>query len=271
MAASTQQTKEVVEEVSDDEELHDANAAFVASREAYRQEEMKRRQAKRDKVSGPASATIPSLPTPPPSAQAGAKNVPIPPPTAYTITRMGPGAIDRAQMEKERLARQAARAGQSGEKPANGGAPGISRASTSHTTTNSSSGVKSLTDLKARESNGNLPTAAANRNDAGPSHAYRPTEHPLQAAGPFPSDAAGEYYLDSELRHTAMSIGSPSKERTFSPQQVIGKVSSQPSILIVLTRSFRRQRSPSLSCRVSWWMMNGWQRSCRHQNKCLQS
>jgi tyrosyl-DNA phosphodiesterase-1 len=61
----------------------------------------------------------------------------------------------------------------------------------------------------------------------------RPSHHPLQSSGPFPSDAAGEYYLDGEMRHNALSIGNPTSAPTFSPQQVVGKVNHHATQMIM--------------------------------------
>jgi hypothetical protein len=60
-------------------------------------------------------------------------------------------------------------------------------------------------------------------------------------SGVFPSDAAGEYYLDGEMRHTSLTLGSRNDERTFSPQQVYGPVSNFVSSHAV---SARRPRIP---------------------------
>lgn len=104
--------------------------------------------------------------------------------------RLGLASIDRAQLEKERLARQAARSG--------------------HASTHTPSASTSDTVNVKRAS------ATASKRDTG---------HPLQSSGPSPRDAAGEYYLDGELRHTKLRIGEASSDRTFTAQDVFESVS----------------------------------------------
>lgn len=133
-----------------------------------------------------------------------------------------PVLTGRAQMEQERIARQKAREGQAGGskstppsvsnvKPAL--SPGTSRIATMADLPRNAEAGPSTSQPTAKSTNGNK--AVVNP----------PTHHPLQSTGPFPSDAAGEYYLDGEMRHNALSIGRSSTAPTFSPQQIVGKVS----------------------------------------------
>lgn len=124
----------------------------------------------------------------------------------------------RAQMEAERIARQKAR-------EAAGPTSGTTSTASSRLPTQTSSRVATMSDLTTRNDAG--PSTAPSSSKAnGSGQPRRPaTHHPLQSPGPFPSDAAGEYYLDGELRHVALTIGQPSQARTFSPQQVVGTVS----------------------------------------------
>lgn len=211
MAASLAAPGESVaaqESTSDDEErINAANAEFQASREAFREEE-RRRRADRIKVAPVASATPEtSLPTPPPST-----TTPVPATTANGPSKQplfnrpyvdSAKLSDRAQMEQERLARQAARNAQlSGSNPA--GSSSTQGVSTSQ-----------VTPLQA--------SAGPSRATCSTSQSSAP-RHPLQAPGPFPSDAAGEYYPDGELRNSTLTIGQETSERTFDARDVIGRV-----------------------------------------------
>jgi tyrosyl-DNA phosphodiesterase-1 len=127
----------------------------------------------------------------------------------------------RAQMEQERIARQKAREGQ------NGG-PKSTPPSSSNVKSTPSAGsrIATMADLSRNAEAG----PSSSTNSARPINGSRPathpaTHHPLQSTGPFPTDAAGEYYLDGEMRHNALSIGRASTAPTFSPRQIVGKVS----------------------------------------------
>lgn len=153
------------------------------------------------------------------------------PVTAPAVTPM-PAALPlvltgRAQMEQERLERQRARqaaAGKSGNVTAvaangNTSQPPVSGARHAQVTT--------MADLNSRstgESSSSATTSKPRPVVGGPSRTKATAHHPLQSSGPFPSDAAGEYYLDGELRHTALTIGKPTDSPTFSPRQIVGKV-----------------------------------------------
>jgi tyrosyl-DNA phosphodiesterase-1 len=82
-----------------------------------------------------------------------------------------------------------------------------------------------MSDLSKNAEAGPSTAKASNGMRPPPPRNTRPSHHPLQSSGPFPSDAAGEYYLDGEMRHNALSIGNPTSEPTFSSKQVVGKAS----------------------------------------------
>ncbi|OCF43592.1 hypothetical protein I317_02610 [Kwoniella heveanensis CBS 569] len=149
-----------------------------------------------------APISIPSSPLP----SITASPAPSTDSAAPTILKIGGQVIDRAQLEKERRERQAARQA------------AISGISSSFTTSSTSSAP-----LKTASSS--LASSTLSSSES----------HPFQASGPFPTDAAGEYYLDGELRHVALRIGEHSRERTFSPQQVVGNHSQ---IALVIVSSF---------------------------------
>lgn len=96
--------------------------------------------------------------------------------------------IDRAQLERERLARQEARL-----RPEAQPAP----------TVPSISSVAMSPQVHGKR-------------------------HPLQLNEAPPRDSAGEYYPDGELRHVALQIGDQSSEKTFSIQDVFANVSIVP-------------------------------------------
>jgi tyrosyl-DNA phosphodiesterase-1 len=127
----------------------------------------------------------------------------------------------RAQMEQERIARQKAREAQNGIKPT-----ASSSVNVKPTLPSSNARIATMSDLSSQNaeagpSSNGVPKPVNNVRPPPP----KPTYHPLQSAEPFPIDAAGEYYLDGEMRHNALSIGSPSTAPTFSPKQIVGKVS----------------------------------------------
>lgn len=170
-----------------------------------------------------------------------------------TAPTLPPVLSGRAQMEQERIARQKARKGQSGSSQ-----PSASTTSTSNVKSapSSNSRIATMADL-----NRNAEAGPSSSNNVRPINGSKsaprpPTHHPLQSIGPFPTDAAGEYYLEGEMRHNALSIGRASTAPTFSPQQIVGKVSLNTLIFGRQLKS-RKPRSPWSSCAVSSSMMNG--------------
>ena len=222
-----------VQEISDDEEIEKANAVFQASRQAFREEEKRKRETVNSKpTSNSAALPIPPLTL---SGTGQTKDVSKLITSEKTSTRLSPvprsaaGGLlgDRAQMERERLARQAARAAQIGGSNGITAEPRVVHIPGPKTSTDGSR-IATVSDWNqpqngAGPSTGfsNGATKVASQSSKSTSHA----RHPLQSAGPFPSDEAGECYLDGEMRHTALTIGEPTSERTFSPDQVIGDVS----------------------------------------------
>ena len=126
----------------------------------------------------------------------------------------------RAQMEQERIARQKAREGQ------NGGSKPSAPPSASNIKPTPSSGTKiaTMADLSRNAEAGPSSSATSRPVNGARPATYPATHHPLQSTGPFPSDAAGEYYPDGEMRHNALSIGRTTSAPTFSPKQIVGKV-----------------------------------------------
>lgn len=197
-----------MEDDDSDAEIERANARYQASREASRERQRREREQKRkgsgDSVSQPPSKAASSAGTPAPEV-ASAPSV--------GLSALG---IDRAQLERERLARQAKRSQSGSSQP------------------------------EAGPSQPKQPRSSNPGNPGSHTTSARLPNHPLQSKGPFPTDAAGEYYLDGELRHVALQIGNPTTERTFSPQNVFGKVSStrggadrqRDQISLVITSSF---------------------------------
>ncbi|BEJ13832.1 hypothetical protein CspHIS471_0310060 [Cutaneotrichosporon sp. HIS471] len=181
IAASLQESKqEVVVEEDSDAEIERANAAYQASRAASRERQTCEREARRaanDGLSSKAPSVASSTrPSPPPKAESHK-------PVASGLSALG---IDRAQLERERLARQAQRSASSSTQPEAG--PSVTQRSRTQATAS-----------------------------------IRLSNHPLQSQGPFPTDAAGEYYLDGELRHVRLQIGNSTTDNTFTPQNVFGQ------------------------------------------------
>jgi len=138
---------------------------------------------------------------------------------AETAPTLPPVLSGRAQMEQERIARQKAREGQTSTSQ-----PSVSTTSNIKPTPSTGSRIATMSDLSRNAEAG--PSSNTTRNTNGSKSTTRPpTYHPLQSTGPFPTDAAGEYYLDGEMRHNALTIGRTSSAPTFSPQQIVGKVS----------------------------------------------
>jgi tyrosyl-DNA phosphodiesterase-1 len=152
-----------------------------------------------------------------------------PAPVIAPITETKPTSVlgNRAQMEAERIARQKAREGQ------NGSSQPSSSAVTATKAPASSSGPKiaTMSDLHSRNAEAGPSSSNRQINTVNTSSKpYKSTHHPLQSRGPFPTDAAGEYYLDGEMRHNALTIGNPSEAPTFTPHQVVGKVRELASL-----------------------------------------
>jgi len=138
---------------------------------------------------------------------------------ADTAPTLPPVLSGRAQMEQERIARQKAREGQTGNSQ-----PSASTTSNVKPTQSTGSRIATMADLSRNAEAG--PSSNTTRNTNGSKPITRsPTYHPLQSIGPFPTDAAGEYYLDGEMRHNSLTVGRASSAPTFSPQQIVGKVS----------------------------------------------
>lgn len=144
---------------------------------------------------------------------------PLNPASFPSVLRLGNHVIDRAQMERERLERQAARSQQSAE------------AGPSKLQAPLKAETPSVPPATARIINGrrvsHTPPPAKGHSAAGPSRqasSARSTLHPFHEAGPARFDAAGRYFLDGEIRHTALSIGSRTEEPTFDPAEVFGEV-----------------------------------------------
>ena len=229
-------------EDSDDEDLAKANEAFQASRAAFREEETRRRLAIReasDLRSKPPPIHIEQKSSSSRSDRAvlgsGAKSQPAPLSPAPRAALQGI-LSDRAQMEKERLARQA-------QKQAN-----LSATTSSNTKDSLSTPISPRTVVTPQRTEGAKvatlndfrTTALSPKRSAYPGRTvegitsgvhFASTSrinfdpyHPLQSH-PSGRDAAGDYFLDGELRHTTMTIGTPSDAPTFSPEVVIGDVS----------------------------------------------
>lgn len=186
-----------LEATSSDDAIDRANAEFQKQREADREAQRRARESRNATptlaASTPASdAVTPSVDklsaTPPvikvaEIAKAPEKAVPN-------------GLPSRAQMEAERLARQAARAG-------------------SFATSGAGPSSSTTAAISAGPSSSTQPQRA--------SSALARSAHPFRSSS-FPADDAGEYYPDGELRHSGLTIGDPTSDPTFSPEQVIGRV-----------------------------------------------
>jgi len=145
---------------------------------------------------------------------------------AESAPTLPPVLSGRAQMEQERIARQKAREGQTGNAQ-----PSVSTTSNVKPTQSTGSRISTMADLSRNAEAG--PSSNTTRNTNGSKPTTRPpTYHPLQSTGPFPTDAAGEYYLDGEMRHNSLTVGRASSAPTFSPQQIVGKVSCRKLAVI---------------------------------------
>ncbi|KJE03342.1 tyrosyl-DNA phosphodiesterase 1 [Cryptococcus gattii NT-10] len=132
---------------------------------------------------------------------------------ASSSLRIGSQTYDRAQMNRERLERQAARDKAEAKQPRREGIPTFEQTSSRRPQARKAASAQwpPLTGI-----------------------------HPFQGTAPFPRDAAGEYYVEGELRHTgnmwandnsAGSLPSPTPSPTFSLTHVIGD-HSQISLII---------------------------------------
>lgn len=161
----------------------------------------------------------------------------MPPVVDAAPIALPPVLTGRAQMEQERLERQRVREASNGR--SSGTATNVVSTSSARPVQPPPAvpvQVKTMADLN-RSSSGEvagsasgsrpIPVNGATSNGARAKKSY----HPLQSPGPFPTDAAGEYYLDGELRHVSLSIGSKTDSPTFSPHQVVGAVRSRLSTL----------------------------------------
>lgn len=219
-------------EDSPEASLRAANEAFQAERAADRERQRRERERKRQAAS---AASQPTSPTTIPSTAAKSadaavsKDKPaVPSDNTPLLNRAYVDKnqlLDRAQMERERLARQAARQAQA--QSSSDPKPALSSSSSGGT----SARIATLSSLPESQ--------------AGPSRQARSSSsslHPLQSSGPFPSDAAGEYYLDGEMRHSELDIGQPTTAPTFHIDQMIGKVCARawkptPGLTLVLQKS----------------------------------
>ncbi|WVQ83069.1 hypothetical protein IAT38_005207 [Cryptococcus sp. DSM 104549] len=188
----------------------------------------------------PAKRPRPSAPSPPLAHEpiATISDEPV-------VLKIGGQTIDRAQMERERRERQAARAasaGQATKDVAGSSAAAGSGSKPSASSSGAGSKIASFSDL--RHASSSLPPAPlAARPAMGPSSVSGlraapqsgAGSHPYQGSGPFPRDAAGEYYLDGELRHTGLDIGTRNSDPTFSIKEIIGKHSE---ISLIILSSF---------------------------------
>ncbi|WRT67770.1 uncharacterized protein IL334_004743 [Kwoniella shivajii] len=150
--------------------------------------------------------------------------------TSTPVLRIGGQVIDRAQLEKERRERQAAR-----QASASGSSTPLTPTVEPSTANRLSAGPARIAGMISIASPNPPPTSNATAGPSTPRSAHTTSIHPLQSPDPFPTDAAGEYYLNGELRHSALTIGDPTTERTFSPQQVVGKHSQ---IALIIMSSF---------------------------------
>lgn len=230
-AGSSGTSSRTLERMDSDEAIEAANRDFQEKRAVDREKQRLEREARNgsrsgtttpralDPQGGPSGAGTLAMPASrPTTASASTSSSSSNLPSGNAALKPGGLAFDRAQMEKERLARQKAR-----EEAAPGSQAGPSTERVPRTvmgtvtpiagSNRASSSANSSAILKG--------TTAASNGDF--------SLHPLQSPGPFPRDAAGEYYLDGELRHTELQICKPTSARTFSLPQVIGEVCAIPS------------------------------------------
>jgi tyrosyl-DNA phosphodiesterase-1 len=161
---------------------------------------------------------------------------------AETAPTLPPVLSGRAQMEQERIARQTAREGQTSNSQ-----PSASTTSDVKPTPSTGSRIATMADLSRNAEAG--PSSNTSRATNGSKSTTRPpTYHPLQSTGPFPTDAAGEYYLDGEMRHNALTIGRNTSAPTFSPQQIVGKVSCQSLFIVGDTDQQKSEISLLIMC-----------------------
>lgn len=209
-----------------------ADAAYRVRRDAERSEEARQRAERKATTSGQSTPLArPESPLHTPD-------------TASTITTgasSGIGSLlgNRAQMEKERLARQAARAGSSSTATAQSAAPSMVPVAsatfgpTALPKARTPPPVVKAEPLAAKRSYVQISPNTVNKRNGihslgasgSRSAASTSSRHPFRATGNIPRDTAGEYYLNGEMRHTALTIGNASDAPTFSPKEVIGNVS----------------------------------------------
>ncbi|KAK8858572.1 hypothetical protein IAR55_002801 [Kwoniella newhampshirensis] len=153
-----------------------------------------------------------------------------------SVLRLGGQMIDRAQLEKERRERQAAREAQSnGSNPSQQPAGAVPSAGPARFNGMSSIGVPSSSTASSSSGAASTSKSSGGNSNTAQKALSAGVSHPFQASGPFPSDAAGQYYLEGEMRHTALTIGNPTMDRTFSPKQIVGKHSE---ISLIIMSSF---------------------------------
>lgn len=138
---------------------------------------------------------------------------------------------DRAKMEEERLARQLAKSGGSAGPSRPGSTSATSGSGTSAGIAGPSISRPIAQDPRPSDSAPRAQPSAMNGNGNSRTIPARPPiQHPYQASGSFPRDAAGEYYLDGELRHTHIADAGRSSEPVFTAQSILGNVSHHTNI-----------------------------------------
>ncbi|WVQ73114.1 hypothetical protein IAR50_002678 [Cryptococcus sp. DSM 104548] len=194
----------------EDEQLRRAIALSVedsrAPKRPRREEtpEEERRQLAEAMAASLAHSTSSKPSTSATSEQSKVKSAPGPQEvTSAPVLKIGGQTFDRAQMEKERLERQAAREKASGK-------------SSGHSVPSGSS------------SSSSKPTTSENVE-----RPKVPDDHPFQGHN-HPRDAAGELYLNGEMRHTFNKVV-PTREPVFTPRSVIG---AHDQISLIIASSF---------------------------------
>ncbi|WVR06341.1 hypothetical protein IAU60_003372 [Kwoniella sp. DSM 27419] len=195
-------------------------------------------ESARPPPSGPAARTKPPLVIQDDTHKRSASVMRVEPASASTssapsldsapaaVLKVGGQIVDRAQLERERRERQAARQAAAGV-----GVAGPSTALSNHDRSGPAR-ISGMTSVAKNSKPIHSESSSLAKPSSSVSFISSSSIHPLQSPVPFPSDAAGEYYPNGELRHTALVIGEPTTERTFSPKDVAGK-HSQISLVIV--------------------------------------
>ena len=214
--------------MTSDDAIEIANREYQKQREADRERQRRERELKNGSRSGTNTPRAPGSPKQASGSQINGSTTATS--SIRPVSRAAPGAAegvhvpsgnpslkpgglayDRAQMEKERLARQKAR-----EQPGSSAGQGEGAARVARTATGT------VTPIAGP---GRVTTNAGPSSSSASSSVNMPSGlHPFQRAGPFPTDAAGEYYLDGELRHTDLQICKPTSTPTFNLPSIIGKV-----------------------------------------------